>query len=708
MVLALQDHFGYCPEAALEEISLRTGIPSARLHGMITFFDGLHERSDPSPRDKHYDCPLPPATADPMAGTAGPELLRDILTGRLDTARLFTVLRRLRHEIIEAPVISVPRTTCSCGAGAEAVREAVARWCAEQVHPPRMRDTGCFGWCSRQPSMELQLPGKSRLLYSELVPEDVEEILDSLHSGVAASRKLVGQLPVPGAEDWENIRYIPRMSWMRPQRRVLLGLSGIIDPGSIAEYIAHGGYASFLKSITGHPSRHVCDLVDESGLRGRGGGGFPTALKWKTALEQSADQKYFVCNAQESDPGSRIASALIESNPHQVLEGLAIAAYATGATRAWVVIRDDAPLALYRMQTAISQASATGLLGTNILGSGFNLSIKTFSIPGAFVCGEETALLSALEGRRGTPRHKPPYPASKGYLQYPTVVNNAETLANLPHIIEHGPRWFRKMGTPESPGTKLIELTGNIARPGLVEMELGSAVDEIIRQPGGGFLQGNSCKGVVLGGPLGYLLHSRELGVHFDHESLKAIGASPGSGRLMVLGESTCMVDLACKVMAFATRESCGKCIPCREGSAILHRILEDLVHRPENERGHQTLERFKGVMQMEELARVMQDTSQCGLGRSATNILLDSLRKFREEYDQHLFERHCRAGVCGGLRSFHIVPELCTGCNLCSRRCPEGAVSGSPRTIHQINKEKCTGCGICAEVCKFSAIRMN
>lgn len=708
MAVALQERFGYVPELALDELALRTGLPQAKLFGMISFYDKIGFEPSDNTSIAGLGCKVSAGHKDPRSAVAGPPELRDILLGKMDTRSLYTVLRSLRNEIIEGMTVSIATTSCACASGSEALVDAIKLWNEGRNSKLIIRETGCYGWCWKQPVMEVQLPGKSRLVFTDMKPEDVQDILDTVHSGNASSHHLLGQNSVPQAEDWENIRHLDRMGWMKAQKRVITALWGRIDPGSIAEFIAHGGYGSLVKSILSHTARHICDLAEQSGLRGRGGGGFPAAVKWRTAVEESADQKYLICNAQESDPGSRITTALIESNPHQVLEGLAIAAYAIGASKAFVVLRTDTPLAIHRMKTAIAQATETGLLGANILGSGFNLSVKVFAIPGAFVCGEETALISALEGRRGTPWHKPPYPASKGFQRCPTVVNNAETLASLPSIIEHGPRWFRKIGSPDFPGTKLVELSGNIAHPGLVEIETGTPIIEILRQAGGGFLSKNGARAVLLGGPLGHILAKNELSLPLDKESLRKAGASSGSGRITALDDNDCMVDTARKVMRFVTQESCGKCIPCREGSAILLRILDDLVQRPENEQGHETLERFRGVMQMEDLAQVMQKTSQCGLGRAAANILLDTLRKFREEYDEHLFERHCRAGACGGLRSYHILPERCTGCNLCSRRCPEGAIIGSPHSVHRINYDKCTGCGICAEVCKFSAIRMN
>lgn len=611
----------------------------------------------------------------------------------------------LRRERVMKTVVTLFKSSCSHGSGAQKTQGVIEDYLLEKNHQASLTIVGCNGLCSYGPLLGVQVPGKNRVLFHHVEPDQVTDILDGMFSHNPDSALTLCQMPIEGAEPWENLPFFDGLPFIEGQKRVLLGLSGIIDPYSIEEYIAHGGYRSYIKTIHNYPSSKVCDIVEESGLRGRGGSGYPTGQKWKVALGTASDQKYLICNADESDPGIYLDRELIESNPHQVLEGIALAAYAIGATKAYIYLRHEYTLAIERMGHAIKQAKELGLTGSNILQSGVSLSVNLIPSAGAFVCGEETALINSMEGKRAMPRTKPPYPASRGLFGKPSLVNNIETLANIPHILTHGPRWFQEMGTTHSKGTKLFAVAGKAGAPGIVEVEMGTALRDILYRMSGGIKQKHEIKAVHLGGPLGVLLTPDELNTPVDYESLRDIGASLGSGGFIALDDTCCLVDLARYFMDFIHRESCGKCIPCREGSRRMLEILKNLTHRPLKESGHETLERFKGVMQLEDLARVMKDASLCGLGQNAPNPLVSALSKYRNEFEEHIFDRKCKANVCRELRVFYIDIEKCTGCTVCAKKCPYNAIIGSPQAPHFIIDDKCTGCGICQEVCKFSAV---
>ncbi|MGE5423730.1 MAG: NADH-ubiquinone oxidoreductase-F iron-sulfur binding region domain-containing protein, partial [Syntrophothermus sp.] len=469
-----------------------------------------------------------------------------------------------------------------------------------------------------------------------------------------------------------------------------------------------GGYRSFYKTLINYTPEKVCMLIEQSELRGRGGGGFPTGKKWRVALSTAGDQKHLICNAEESDPGAFMNRALIEGDPHKVLEGIAIASYAIGASHAIIYIRSDYPSAMEILRNAISQAREYEILGQNIFGSGFNLTISLRVSAGAFVCGEETALISSLEGKRGMPSAKPPYPAESGFFNQPTIVNNVETLANIPGIIWNGPHWFRKIGTYNSNGTKLFSLAGNIKNCGFIEVPMGIKLSDIIYSIGDGIKEDKKLKAVQIGGPSGICLPASKLDVEIGFESLSDVGAMIGSGGLIVLDENTCMVSMSRYFMEFLQKESCGKCIPCREGTRRMLEILQGITRRPREEATHETLERFKGVVQLETLAEVLKSTSLCGLGQNAPNPVMSSLTWFREEFEEHIFDRKCSAGVCRDLRSYSIDVDHCNGCNVCQKKCPENAIIGVIRNPHFIVERKCNGCGICFEVCKFNAITLK
>jgi NADH:ubiquinone oxidoreductase subunit F (NADH-binding)/Pyruvate/2-oxoacid:ferredoxin oxidoreductase delta subunit len=449
--------------------------------------------------------------------------------------------------------------------------------------------------------------------------------------------------------------------------------------------------------------------VTESGLRGRGGGGFPTGRKWQIAQQSDSKEKYLICNADEGDPGAFMDRAVIEGDPHRLLEGMAIAAYAIGAKKAYVYIRAEYPLAIEHLHKAIADSRLYRFIGDNILDSGFSLEIVVKKGAGAFVCGEETALINSIEGRRGMPRPRPPFPAVSGLFGKPTVINNVETLANIPMIAQHGAEFFSSLGTSTSKGTKVFALSGKVSRTGLVEVAMGTPVRQIVFDIGGGIPNSKHFKAVQIGGPSGGCIPEQHLDIDVDYESLKTVGAMMGSGGLVVMDEDTCMVDVAKFFMDFIQRESCGKCIPCREGTRrmleTLQRITQGRGQEKSNGRKHGALERFQSVMYLNRLAEVIRDTSLCGLGQSAPNPVLSTLRFFRNEYEAHVFERRCPAHVCTDLLQYSIDPDKCKGCTLCKKKCPVDAIMGAPKSPHYIITDKCIGCGTCLEVCRFGAV---
>jgi len=448
----------------------------------------------------------------------------------------------------------------------------------------------------------------------------------------------------------------------------------------------------------------VCDEVVASGLRGRGGAGFPTGQKWKLALEQPRAQKYLICNADEGDPGAFMDRAVLESDPFRVIEGMVVAAYAIGATKGYVYCRAEYPLAIERLGEAIFQCRAAGLLGKDILGSLVDFDITIKQGAGAFVCGEETAILASIEGGRGMPRPRPPYPVVSGLYGKPTVLNNVETLANVPAVIGRGAGEYRALGLGDAAGTKVFALSGRVRNTGLVEVPVGVPLREIVFDIGGGAAIGHEIKAVQIGGPSGGCIPAHLMDVPTDYGTLQELGAMMGSGGMVVMDERTCMVDVAKFFMEFIRNESCGKCTPCREGTTRMHEILVDLSERPVGDEVHR-LERFRGILHLEELAETVKETSLCGLGQSAANPVLSTLRFFRDEYEAHILENRCPAGVCEGLRVFDIEPELCTGCTLCAENCPSGAIVGKRKFAHSIIVDRCTGCGACAEACPRQAV---
>ncbi|MBI9036695.1 MAG: NADH-quinone oxidoreductase subunit NuoF [Bacteroidales bacterium] len=614
-------------------------------------------------------------------------------------------LDEIKREKSSKTTIYVGAGTCGLGAGANKTIEAAKTYIKNNKIEADLIEVGCIGLCSSEPLLDVKIPGKNRLSFEHITGDKVEKTLDSVFKNSINKDNIFGQFKSEKAEMWENIPYIEDHPFFAPQTRLVLKNCGIIDPVNIEEYIAYGGYKSFLKTINNYTLSEVCDFVEKSGLRGRGGGGFSTGKKWKFAMNTTADQKYLICNADEGDPGAFMDRAVIEGDPHRLIEGMAISAYGIGASKAYVYIRAEYPLAIKRLKVALEDARNYGLLGENIFNTGFDFDIIIKMGAGAFVCGEETALINSIEGKRGMPKPRPPFPAVCGLFGKPTIINNVETLSNIAGIFERGHEWFSEIGTDTSKGTKVFALSGKVALTGLVEIPMGTTIRDIVFKIAGGVKNNKKFKAVQIGGPSGGCITDENLDIQIDYESLIKVGAMMGSGGLVVMDEDTCMVDVAKFFMDFIQRESCGKCIPCREGTKRMLEILESITHRPKNESSNEALLRFKGILQLEKLGKVIKDTSLCGLGQTAPNPVLSTLKWFRDEYEAHIFERKCPAGVCTDLRTFIIDVDKCTGCTACVRKCPTGAIIGSKKSPHFIVEEKCIGCGTCEEICKFNAI---
>ncbi len=610
-----------------------------------------------------------------------------------------------KREQPEKTIVYLGAATCGLSAGADKTRKIIREMMAENSLEVELVEVGCIGLCSEEPLLEVQLPGRTRLMFRSVTAGNVKDVLEGALAGNPDPEAALGQHRNPKLEAWKDIPFLDEHPFFAPQTRWVLENCGIIDPTSINEYLANSGYRGFAKALHTMTPAEVCKEVELSGLRGRGGGGFPTGKKWQFALNTQSDQKYIICNADEGDPGAFMDRAVIEGDPHRLLEGLAIAAYAIGATKAYIYIRAEYPLAITRLKEAIAQAEEAGLLGENILDSGFNLHIIIKMGAGAFVCGEETALIHSIEGKRGMPRPRPPFPAVSGLFGKPSCINNVETLANVPKIISNGKDWFSGVGTEGSKGTKVFALSGKITRTGLVEVSMGTTLREIVFEIGGGIPNGRKYKAVQIGGPSGGCIPTQHLDIQIDYESLKEVGAMMGSGGLVVMDEDTCMVDVAKFFMDFIQRESCGKCIPCREGTRHMLDILNGITRGRGSEDGKDALDRFKGLIYLPRLAEVIKDTSLCGLGQTAPNPVLSTLHWFRDEYEAHIYERKCPAGVCTELRKYVILEDKCVGCGACMRKCPADAIRGAKKAPHYIIEEKCIGCGACLETCKFAAV---
>ena len=614
-------------------------------------------------------------------------------------------LSALRREVITRPVIYIGAGTCGFGAGAAKTIEQTEKFLTDNGIDAEVIRVGCIGFCSAEPLMDIQIPGKNRLSFQHVTGDKVEQVLNAALSGKIDGMDILGQFRSESFETWKNVPFLDEHPFFAPQTRLVLQNCGLINPVDIEEYIAKGGYKGLIKTINTYKSIEICDKIEKSGLRGRGGGGFPTGKKWKFAHSQEAEQRYLICNADEGDPGAFMDRAVIEGDPHRLIEGMAIAAYGIKASKGYVYIRAEYPLAIERLRIAMNQARYYGLLGKNIFGSSFSFDIIIKMGAGAFVCGEETALIHSIEGKRGMPRPRPPFPAVSGLFGKPTIINNVETLANIPTIIEKGEDWFAGIGTKTSKGTKVFALSGKVELTGLVEIPMGTTVRDIIFKIAGGIPNGKKFKSVQIGGPSGGCITTQNLDIQIDYESLIQVGAMMGSGGLVVMDEDTCMVDVAKFFMDFIQRESCGKCIPCREGTRRMLEILESITHKPNGNSEKDALDRFKGIIQLEKLGKVIKETSLCGLGQTAPNPVLSTIKWFRDEYESHIYERKCVPGVCTELRTFKIDVEKCTGCTACTKKCPTAAIIGAKKTPHFIIEDKCIGCGTCQEICKFDAI---
>ena len=553
--------------------------------------------------------------------------------------------------------------------------------------------TGCFGLCALGPVMIVYPEGT---FYSRVTEADVKEIVEEhLLKGRIVERLVYNDKAASAAVEEHNTS-LNDTAFYKKQKRIALRNCGVINPEIIDEYIATGGYSALGKVLTEMTPEQVIQTVLDSGLRGRGGGGFPTGLKWKLAAGNKADQKYVCCNADEGDPGAFMDRSVLEGDPHVVLESMAIAGYAIGASQGYIYVRAEYPIAVHRLEIAIKQAREYGLLGKDIFGTGFDFDIDLRLGAGAFVCGEETALMTSIEGNRGEPRPRPPYPAVKGLFGKPTILNNVETYANITQIILNGPEWFASMGTEKSKGTKVFALGGKITHTGLVEVPMGTTLREVVEEIGGGIPNGKKFKAAQTGGPSGGCIPAEHLDIPIDYDNLIAIGSMMGSGGLIVMDEDNCMVDIAKFFLEFTVDESCGKCTPCRVGTRRLLEILEKITS------GKGTL---ADIDKLEELSKYIKANSLCGLGQTAPNPVLSTLRYFRDEYVAHVVDKKCPAGVCKDLLEYKIDPDKCKGCSLCSRKCPVGAISGEIRSPFKIDPNKCIKCGACMSSCKFDAI---
>ncbi len=559
----------------------------------------------------------------------------------------------------------------------------------------RLSKSGCQGFCQMGPLVTV-LP--ENILYTKVKPEDVAEIVTETLLNKRVIERLLYKDPVTK----EPCQGQNEIVFYKRQSRFVLKMCGELDPESIDEYIERGGYDAAKKAYSDMTPEQICKMILESGLRGRGGGGFPTGRKWELTRIQPGDKKYVICNGDEGDPGAFMDRSVMEGNPHSVIEGIMIAARAVGADEAYIYVRMEYPLAVKRLRKAVEAAESKGVLGKNVLGSGRQLICHVMEGAGAFVCGEETALISSIEGKRGMPSPKPPFPAQKGLNGKPTVINNVETLATIPLIVNLGVEKFRKIGNEKSPGTKTFALSGHVANTGLIEVPLGITLREIIYDIGGGVtdkhgtITNDGFKIVQIGGPSGGCLTEQHLELSLDFDSLREIGAMIGSGGLVLMNKNTCMVSVAHYFMQFTQNESCGKCVLCREGTKQMLYLLEDIMN---GQATAQTLEL------LEQLARVVQKGSLCGLGKTAPNPVLSTLRYFRDEYEAHVFGKRCPAGQCKALLVPEIDPEKCKGCTLCARKCPVEAITGERGKPHTIDPEKCIKCGACAAACKFLAV---
>ncbi|NYT02251.1 MAG: NADH-quinone oxidoreductase subunit NuoF [Methanosarcinales archaeon] len=608
----------------------------------------------------------------------------------------------------ERPLICVGMSTCGISAHAQETWDALAGELDRLGTEARMMRVGCLGLCYAEPLACIKLPGRPLICYGRATPEAAPGLVqDVVGRGNIVQDSVLGSIALqeaPSSVDQPHSDDAIPSIWdhpmMKPQIRIALRNCGLVDPEDIGHYLARGGYRGLEKALA-LSSPGVIQEVKASGLRGRGGAGFPTGVKWEFCRNAPGEEKYLICNADEGGPGAFMDRAILEGDPHSVIEGMLIAAYAIGATRGFIYCRAEYPLALKRLETALAQAREAGVLGGDILGSGFDLDISVKEGAGAFVCGEETALMASIEGQRGMPRTRPPFPANSGLWGQPTNINNVETLANLPEILVRGGSWYSAFGMGRSRGTKTLSLAGVVNRTGLIEVPMGMTLNQIIFDIGGGIVGDRACKGVLTGGPSGGCIPGTRLDVPVDYESLSQMGSIVGSGSMIVIGEDTCIVDLARFFLSFVQKESCGKCTPCRIGTRQMLAILERIAG------GEAELE---DLDRLERLAVAVKDASLCGLGATAPNPVLTTLRYFRQEFEDHIQDRRCPSLHCSRLTSYSIDSQRCKGCGACAESCPAGAIIGQKKSPHRIDQALCLRCGSCLSACpdRFKAISQS
>lgn len=586
--------------------------------------------------------------------------------------------------------------TCGTAAGGDKVMKAIKEEVSARGLDVDIDITSCIGMCFAEPVVEISLPGAPSVIYGGIYPDKVNQLIESHVIGKTPVKELAAIQITGEAAPYEGINVMEKAPYYEKQVRSVTSRLGRTNPESIEDYIATGGYEGLEKALKTLDPQGVINEIKKSGLRGRGGGGFPTGMKWQFVHDAVGDKKYIVCNADEGDPGAFMDRSVLEGDPHAVMEGMMIAAYAIGADEGVIYCRAEYPLAIKRLNMAIEAAEKLGIMGKNIMGTGFNFKMRIKAGAGAFVCGEETALINSIEGKRGMPRVRPPFPAHKGLWMKPTCLNNVETFANVPFIIRRGGEWYASMGTEKSKGSKVFCLTGKINNTGLCEVPMGITLREVVFDIAGGIPDGKKFKAVQSGGPSGGCLPTEQLDLPIDYDSLIGAGAMMGSGGLVVMDETTCMVDVAKFFLNFTQLESCGKCTPCREGTKRLLEILNRICDGEGKMEDIDTLER---------LGRVIKSSALCGLGQTAPNPVLTTLRYFRHEYEAHIVDKRCPAGCCSALAQFSILPEKCIGCTVCVKACPAGAISGEKKAVHTIDLDKCIKCGACIDKCKFNAI---
>lgn len=589
------------------------------------------------------------------------------------------------------PIIYIGAASCGRAAGALELLGGIDEFLAQNKVAAKVIQVGCIGPCYLEPLIDIKLPGQPRVSYNNVNIKTLSLILEThLLKGVPHAKLALGNF---GKESFYDIPRFFDLPMLKPQVRIVLRNCGFVDPEDIDQYLALDGYQGFMNAVKMSPDG-VIGVVRQAGLRGRGGAGFPTFKKWTVCRNSPGEQKYLICNADEGDPGAFMNRSLIESDPHALLEGMLIAGYAIGASKGVIYIRAEYPLAIERLKKAIGQMREYGLLGNNILDSKFSFDIKIKEGAGAFVCGEETALIGSIEGKRGMPRSRPPFPAISGLYGCPTIINNVETLGTLPNILRNGAEWYTKFGKEGNRGTKTFSLVGKVRRPGLIEVQLGTALREIIFDIGGGVQK--NFKAIQTGGPSGGCLSEEFLDLPVDYESLASVGSIMGSGGLIVMDDDTCIVDVARYFLDFTQKESCGKCVPCRVGTRHMVELLDKITH------GEGTPE---DLMALRTLGDTIKKGALCGLGQTAPNPVLTTLRYFRNEYLEHIKDNRCRATVCKDLIEYRVIKEKCTGCQSCVRVCPTGAISGPRSEPHNLDPTKCIKCRSCYEICRFEAI---